>query len=580
MKKVMSLVACPVQEALQLNALGNFNRTLPQGALTTFAEGTPRTPVDVDKVLFQRFGIPESVQSLLQQTTYGPAIGFPATRAFIQDKLGLSSNTLFLLNSGKDTTIEELERAASAVRQPLPEVIIVHLDRLDNLNKEAVQQALQEGKIVRITFNDLHSLNLPIGIDIFPDVAKSIYDQALIRGGYIGPTVQPLSQHLLPVLETIPSLKFLLLDTGETIFNIPSIFEPVPTLHDLNTLMACYMENCFMNYKSSSSIFSPSGTFISGGCSGALADIAELTHTTIIPQPFFSPQMGISKSQGSAVITPTFADLLKTVEQAGPNTHILVTFPSNPTGQIPKAQDIQTLCQKAAERGCRLIVDFTYFNMVAPEHVPNFLEAVHHIQNTLGLEHVFIASGSKALGLTKFRVAYVFGTPGLIEAIQEKSIVRSGQIDIISGVAIQEALKSENNTGYIRAIQTNVTNNRNIMTALLESWANNDDQLVISPAILEARTLCDAAKALKEVFEGMKQAGFTSDCITIKFPQGGPYGFLLVNGYEAQVKFGALLKQHNLVLTPGSIFSGDTDPKPTEKHQSCYRLALLNSPYV
>ena len=338
--------------------------------------------------------------------TYGPAIGFPDTIAYLKDALKLEPSQTVVIHDGKAIANAVRSRAFNTQGKNVQLITCQDIETFLRFPKNVLQECLSKGGNVQIKldrhlpqFTMTEHAPLSMAIEIVGD--PTIHQQMTFHQGYIGPILEPVTQFLLPQFKERP-------DTW-----LHSV--PVP---DLPTLEARFSEY----FGEQTGIEAETGAVVSGGCSGALYDILRYSPRSeaLLCAPFFAPQAGIVESANKALsIADSHTQFIAFLaEKRG--AEVLMTFPNNPDGRIPSLDEIKLVIAISNANDHRLILDMTYFNFVTTPHQENYKAVVSEIQSTAN-SYLMIASGSKALGITKYRTALVLGDSVSLTDVREKS---------------------------------------------------------------------------------------------------------------------------------------------------------------
>lgn len=628
-----------VVKPLSLNSLIAFNRALQQlNRLTKLAEGTPSTPLATDNYVFgnQLSLLPDSFTSLC----YGPFRGLDVLCDAISERVPNLPFTLlsnrkkeehFKISSGKEEGIQPLLRAlftqgvptiyvqkedlatidkrvfiplevvpvASASEVPrdgwlfAPSISSIHADEipdsvhlfgiwnvshLDDVQtpSQVAQLAMNNG-ILKVNLDDAlpaspHSdfCGTPVGFDVIGD--HGVYEQALYASGYHGPIMKPVCQ-----------------------FVATAAFEG--TLIDCGTITSSNQELAHrwaQHIEEKTGVYFEHHALLSGGCSGELASVASLTQgTTFILPPFFSPQKGILETScGKVEVPPSFSDLITRLSSAKPGDQATITIPSNPEGHIPDNESIDQLCVLAREKECRIVVDFTYYNVVKPQAKAKFEYAVQTIKESGN--YLFLTSGSKSLGLTKYRVALAHGDARSVSLLEEEHARRFSRLDMFAAKALEVALTPE----IYQEIESRLMSNILLNDYVLENIVKGDPvhaedakahvMSVLGNSVPDYVQKLDASYspskeilALQAVVSDLKQAGLSLDYAP---GDGSLYSTLKVSSDDVddQQRVVNAITRNRLVLTPLALFSGE-DVNPVNvisEPQKGFRVALMAVPFV
>ena len=525
---------------LILNILGAINRN--QTRDKTLADGTPPTPPAVDQ-FWERLGY--APEKGFAQVTYGPAIGFPDTIAYLKHALGLEPSHTVLIHDGKDIAQAVRSRAFKTQGKQVQLITCQDIETFLRFPKDMIQECLSKGGNVQIKldrhlpqFTMTAHAPLSLAIEIVGD--PTVHQQMTFQQGYIGPILEPVTQFLLPQFK----------EPRDT--DLHRI--PVPDLPTLEARFSAY-------FGEQTGIKAETGAVVSGGCSGALYDI--LRHSprseVLLCAPFFAPQAGIVESADKAL---SIADsqtqfIAFLAEKRG--AEVMMTFPNNPDGRIPSLDEITHVIAVANANDHRLILDMTYFNFVATPHQENYKAVVSTIQST-AKRYLMIASGSKALGITKYRTALVLGDTGSLRDVREKS----SKINSLSAIALGEALHAENRDPFRATLSHNVQENARYIREILNGT-------LIRP--------------ITELNTGLQKLHTVASKVphgSIQFSpgDGALYGLLTVTASAAKTVM-AEAAHFNLALTPGAVFSGQPIADVNQllqTPQTLYRVSLMASP--
>jgi hypothetical protein len=522
---------------LSLNILGALNRN--QTRDKTLSDGTPPTPGVVDQ-FWRELGV-DTTSVGFDKVTYGPAAGFPTTLELLTKILGLDPTKRVLLNDGGGLATCVRERAFLVHTNSTP--VLWRFDSIVDFQQVVssdIDIYLQKGGNIQICLDDKlpqfpRSDHAPLSLSLELVGNPKIYEQMLFQQGYIGPILEPVSQFLLPQFIETP---------------IQSVTMTIPSLHAL--------EQGFTDYFSEQTGHAfDSGALVSGGCSGALYDILRYSpHSeAVILAPFFSPQEGIVLSANRRLsIAPSPEAFIATLSESKA-LDVLMTFPNNPDGNIPTLAEIRHIIDIANQQGHRLIIDMTYFNFVTDTCRAQYESVVGEIKDT-AMQYLMIASGSKALGLTKYRVALVVGDSVNLTSVREHNL----KANTAAALALSLALQSDTRDAFRNKLRQHVADNTRYIQEIL------DDQLSCPVETLNS--------GLQKLHTLARR--FPKNTFSFKPGEGALYGLLCVASEE---KAGVMREAADLdlALTPGVVFSGghmDIE-EVLQTPQSMYRLSLM-----
>ena len=541
MHRFISMPVSTTTKPLVLNILGAINRN--QTRDKTLADGTPPTPPIVDG-FWTKLGYTPGQG--FEPVTYGPAIGFPDTVAFLKHTLGLSPDHNVLINEGQDIAQSVRERACRTQGKTVNLIVCQSPDAFHSLSKDRIATHLAEGGNIQIKLDDqlpqFHETeHAPVSLSLEIVGDPQVYQQMTFHQGYIGPILEPVTQFLLPQL------------IGTT-----------PNLHSITVPSLDRLESDFSTYFGEQTGTNPErGALVSGGCSGALYDI--MRHSprpeALLCAPFFAPQAGIAQSADKTLsIADSHEDFIALLSEKR-GAEVLMTFPNNPDGRIPSLAEIKQVIAIANAHGHRLVLDMTYFNFVGDAHQENYKAVVSEIQSTAN-SYLMIASGSKALGITKYRTALVLGDSDSLAHAR----AHSTKPNAFSAIALGEALKPENRNQFREQLSHHVRENTRYIREILDG--------TLSQPITELNT-------------GLQKLHIVSSKVApgrIRFipGEGALYGLLRVTETAARTVMEEAASG-NLALTPGAVFSGkpvaDVD-QLLQTPQTLYRVSLMANPIL
>jgi len=548
MKRLIALVHLPrvTPCLLSLNVLGAMNRN--QTGDKTLSDGTPPTPGAIDQ-FWKNWGIdPDKSDAgvLFSKVTYGPAAGFPHVIGAVKNILGLNDEYPVLLNDGGCIAQSIRERAfQSQTNSAIPILTFDTIVSFQTATQSEILSHLKLGGNVQVRLDALLPQFPGSEHDDFSLSAEivgnpKIYEQMIFQQGYIGPILEPVAQALLP--------QFLDKPIREIVVDTPSCVS---------------LEQDFSAYfgEQTGHVFEP-GVLVSGGCSGALYDI--LRHSpnaeAIIQAPFFAPQEGIALSANRRLtIAPSPESFLETLRETS-NLDVLITFPNNPDGKIPTLDKITQIIGLANDNGHRLIFDMTYFNVVTEPQLANYQAVVGAIKD-MASQYLMIASGSKALGLTKYRVALVLGDPASLALVREHNTKPNTPSAIALSYALQSDIRDAFREDLVRHVRENTAYIQEILT----------DTLTVSLERLNT--------GLQKLFVLARR--LPANSLSFTPGEGALYGVLSVTD-SVKVQFSQAVADLNLSLTPGAVFLGGPIDisELLATPQTSYRLSLMAAPLV
>jgi len=535
-----------IENALSyLNPLGTVNRELrgEQGIDFTLGDGTPTTPNAVDAHV-SAYAFPSMDGETMRQfstITYGPAAGFPDAIARFKTEHPEFQDKHFLFNAGDQTANLLTEKACKSLGNSTTIITLTQDEYQQRSTTPSVQQKLKiwaqnPAAILRIQLSQ--PAQDPLAVDIHNDT--QIFEQTLRNQGYVGPVLAPVAQRLYAA-------------------KIDQSTDPTPPF-SAQKWTAYFAEQVGLQHLGTSF----SSSLCDGGCSGALFHILKRSPlaTTLLQEPFFVPQQGIVQAvQDNLVITQ---DLVTTMEKTEP-CNVLLTFPNNPDGRIPEETEIRKIVEIANQKGHQLILDATYYNMVQPEYQARYIAAMAELSKADNL--VLIASGSKSLGLTKYRAALILTNGG---SHAQKSTANLPDLTPSAHLALSATFDPEvlNKTTLASQISKNVTTNTSIIRDIL------------ARTYVPTQPLNTGLEKLQQIVENL-HARFPNEKLEIEEGQGALYARLVVPP-ALQAPLRQSLTERSLALIPGEMFSGVSNTPIAEiltNPQAWYRLSLMSSPY-
>jgi histidinol-phosphate/aromatic aminotransferase/cobyric acid decarboxylase-like protein len=552
-----------------VNTLGAFNRD-PKLAErhTHLSDGTPKTLPEVSATVSSHLGITDKKYvEAFNSMTYSPNMnGVNVPAVFAKAFPGLPPAIAV-----RPDRFESLKAANPSASDP--EVISYDTyttevqsgtfqARLDRLQATSGTLRINFTKSIGLSpQNPEYARPVELALDFcFDHATRNAYQHIV---SFVGPLLEPIAQLLVAHH----------LETGH-----PFEKKEIPTSPGL--------AESFLGYiKTKAPITDTHVMLSSGGCSGSLFEILK----TLVPDgkhvvaqsPFFCPQGGIGYAAGHSFnLSPSTQALMDSLDSK-PGA-IVLTIPNNPDGEIPNAKDIQALVKKAKDTP--IIVDFTYYNLVAPHEKANFDACIRALESAE--RHVFIASGSKSLALTKHRIAAVFGDPVSLGLLTNKL----PKPNVLACIALDTALDPQNRDTVASSIQANIDETTEALTLILAATpkpkAGVPDPVknVLTQPHYEPAysTFNPALKAFAAIHQELMQLpeAATTPPLTITFGKGALYARLNVADY-AQEPFKQLMEKHQFWLTPGSIFEQNPNDTTTPQSvlgspQSWYRMALMN----
>jgi len=591
MKKIIGITESGLLTVndLPLNVLGDINRNRPGDADGSITNGTPATEKKVNQAVLEKMGLLEHEGTYsFDKMTYGPAVGFfcaldclqriPGLHDFLPDHITIPKTATTpefcipnrtILHGGNQTAESLVERANHSVLHQKQHTIFslddTHADQSSTrltMSLETIQSLSAESKekLQRFLMNDnslvviLDSLvpiavegikSPPLSVEIFGN--QAVFEQVKKGIGFVGQILEPMSQWLF----TLRVKK-----------GVEETSIPTPDIQEITS--------SFLNYFGSEiGSHIEHGQLVSGGCSGALFNTLQgLPHkNTLIPIPFFAPQGGIAQSalHRLELTEMPMSEIPTLMTRKGGN--LLLTFPNNPDGKIPSFEDMQAIVEKAIQHNWTLVIDATYFNTVKETAKENFNAIMQLITKSDGLSYLMIASGSKALAITKARVALVAGNPATLAQVQHTL----EPVDGVSALFAEEALKPENRYPF-KAFLMNIVE-ENIQAI----------QDILSGRTSDVRSLNSGLQKFNEIIATLAEK-YPDEHITLDAGDGALYAKLIVPE-PIQAEFLSLANAKKLALMPGEVFDGKpyTDEQLKDvlsTPQKWYRLAFVIPAYV
>lgn len=156
-------------------------------------------------------------------------------------------------------------------------------------------------------------------------------------------------------------------------------------------------------------------------------------------------------------------DLEKVASAIRPNTKLIsITNPNNPTGTSLKTKDLQALAQLAKDRGCYLLIDETYSDMIySPE---NYVPAAA----SLGPHVIGVSSMSKAYGVPGIRIGWISTTDKRLQEIfLAAKELQNISVSVLDESAAEQILKRRDE--HLQAVRSDLRQRRDIVDAWIQS---------------------------------------------------------------------------------------------------------------
>ncbi|MEO1497799.1 MAG: aminotransferase class I/II-fold pyridoxal phosphate-dependent enzyme [Planctomycetota bacterium] len=252
---------------------------------------------------------------------------------------------------------------------------------------------------------------------------------------------------------------------------------------------------------------------VTSGTSGALNlamwALVDPGDEVIMFDPYFVMYPTLTEMVGGVpVVLPTYPDFRIDLDRVAaaitPNTKlILLNSPANPTGVVATTEEVQGLAELAAERGVALLSDEIY---------RQFCYDAPLVSPTGWNEQTLVVDGfSKSYGVTGWRIGWIHGPAALIDkmaSLQQYTFVCAPH-------PLQHAA--------IEAFETDIS-------PLVRSYAERRDHVVA----------------------GLRDTGYD-----VAAPGGAFYVYPKTPvGYASATEFVREAIEHEMLVIPGSIFSG------------------------
>jgi aspartate aminotransferase len=198
--------------------------------------------------------------------------------------------------------------------------------------------------------------------------------------------------------------------------------------------------------------FDPAGIIISNGGKHALLNLmlalVESGDEVVIPTPYwmtFSEQVRLAGGEPVLVPTSEESGFRLTADVIAPalteRTRILlVNVPSNPTGATISDEELRALGDLVKDRDVFFLWDDTYARLLFS---PPPVEALRHLQRTLGERFLVAGTASKAYAMTGWRIGWAMGPKEVIDACGSLQSHMTSNASSIAQKACLEAVRSD-----------------------------------------------------------------------------------------------------------------------------------------
>lgn len=201
----------------------------------------------------------------------------------------------------------------------------------------------------------------------------------------------------------------------------------------------------------------------------------------VVTRPNYATNLEIPRSIGCEI---TFVDLefesqfrldmdrIAAAIRPGITKLISICSPNNPTGTACTTSELQSLASLAKEKGCYLLVDETYADLIYAPRAANG-ETVVQTAASLGKHVITVSSMSKTYGVPGIRVGWLVTTD---PTLQEKFLAAKEQMSI-SGSVLDE-LAAEQILSRRSELLSNTIADMRARRDRVASWVDKESELV------------------------------------------------------------------------------------------------------